>query len=162
MVARGVVETDKPGLQPPFARWILVTQGDALGWDNVAPLALERRGSDTMEKIVQEHTGMPEMVRVCDERDLPKEGNVCEVAGGNLCVARIGGRISVISNHCPHSGGPLGQGMVEDGKVICPLHGWAFDVGTGATDEDDALRVHVFEAEVRDSGLFVRPPERAG
>jgi nitrite reductase/ring-hydroxylating ferredoxin subunit len=113
-----------------------------------------------MEKIKQELTRMAEMVRVCDERDLPREGNVCEMADGNLCVARIGGSIAVISNHCPHSGGPLGQGMVEDGKVICPLHGWAFDIGTGATDEDDELRVHVFESEVRDGALFVRPPER--
>jgi len=82
------------------------------------------------------------------------------MAEGNLCVARIGGRIAVIGNHCPHSGGPLGQGMVEAGKVICPLHGWAFDVGTGATEEDDELHVPVFESEVRDGALFVRPPER--
>jgi nitrite reductase/ring-hydroxylating ferredoxin subunit len=50
--------------------------------------------------------------------------------------------------------------MVEAGKVICPLHGWAFDVGTGATEEDDELHVPVFESEVRDGALFVRPPER--
>lgn len=101
---------------------------------------------------------MPEMIRICDERDLPREGYVCEMADGNLCVARIGGKIAVISNHCPHSGGPLGQGMVEDGKVMCPLHGWAFDVISGATDEDADVRVRVFQAEVRDGALFVMPP----
>jgi nitrite reductase (NADH) small subunit len=104
---------------------------------------------------------MAEMIRICDERDLPKEGRVCEMADGNLCVARIGGEIAVMSNFCPHSGGALGQGMMEGGKVVCPLHGWAFDVRTGATDEDDALRARVFEAVVRDGSLFVRPPERA-
>ncbi len=102
---------------------------------------------------------MREMVRVCDESDLPAEGRVCDAAGGRLCVARLGGEIAVMDNACPHHEGPLGQGMVEDGRVVCPLHGWAFDVKTGEALHSKAAKVLIYESELRDGGLFVRPPE---
>lgn len=104
---------------------------------------------------------MPEMIRVCSENELPAEGRVCEMADGNLCVARVGGQIAVLSGVCPHDEGPLGQGMIEDGRVVCPYHGWAFDVKTGAAQHDPQAHVRLFEFEVRDGALFVRPPDPA-
>ena len=101
---------------------------------------------------------MPEMVRVLEERDLPEEGQVTEAAGGRLCVARLKGQIVVLDNTCPHSEGPLGQGMIEDGCVVCPYHGWAFDLKTGVATHDPTEKVRVFESEVRDGALLVRPP----
>lgn len=103
---------------------------------------------------------MPELVRICAESELPREGEVCEMAGGALCVARVNGEIAVLDNVCPHDEGPLGQGMIENGKVVCPFHGWAFDVKTGATDESAEKRARVFEAVIKDGALLVRPPER--
>jgi nitrite reductase (NADH) small subunit len=102
---------------------------------------------------------MREMVRVCDEVDLPREGQVCEMANGRLCVARIGGQISVLDNACPHNDGPLGQGMIENGRVICPYHAWAFDLKTGEEFSNPNAKVHVYEAEVRDGALMVRPQD---
>lgn len=32
---------------------------------------------------------------------------------------------------CPHKGAPLSAGEFGDGVVVCPLHGWEFDVRTG-------------------------------
>ena len=39
---------------------------------------------------------------------------------------------------CPHQGASLGEGTYHEGRVICPWHGWVFDVGTG-----ECLRVPV-------------------
>ena len=102
---------------------------------------------------------MREMVKVLEESDLPKEGQVTEAAGGRLCVARLKGQIVVLDNTCPHSDGPLGQGMIEDGCVVCPYHGWAFDLKTGEATHDHSEKVRVFESEVRDGSLMVRPPD---
>jgi nitrite reductase (NADH) small subunit len=118
-----------------------------------------RRDSATIELNAKELFRMQEMIRVCSESELPREGEVCEMADGHLCVARVGGEIAVLSNVCPHSEGPLGQGMIEDGKVVCPFHGWAFDVKTGVTDQSSQLKARVFEAMVKDGALLVRPPE---
>jgi nitrite reductase (NADH) small subunit len=102
---------------------------------------------------------MREMVKILEESDLPKEGQVMEAAGGRLCVARLQGQIVVLDNDCPHSGGPLGQGMIENGCVVCPYHGWAFDLKTGAASHDSSEKVRIFESEVRDGALMVRPPD---
>jgi len=102
---------------------------------------------------------MREMVRVCSISKLPAEGQVCEMADGRLCVARVGGEIAVLSNVCPHEEGPLGQGMIEDGRVVCPYHGWAFDVKTGEALQDPTEHARIFEAMVRDGELLVRLPE---
>ena len=39
-----------------------------------------------------------------------------------------------IDNACPHASAPLCDGTVMDGKVICHLHLWEFDVKTGVCD----------------------------
>ena len=102
---------------------------------------------------------MREMVRICDESELPREGQVCEMAGGRLCVARVGGEITVLDNACPHHEGPLGQGMIEDGRVVCPYHGWAFDVKTGEALHNPQAKARIYESVVKDGALLVRPPD---
>lgn len=32
---------------------------------------------------------------------------------------------------CPHKGGPLADGILGDGKIVCPLHAYKFQVATG-------------------------------
>jgi len=54
-------------------------------------------------------------------------------APGTLCIANINGVIRALDNECPHRGGPLAEGLIEDGKLICPWHAWSFDPATGAT-----------------------------
>ena len=41
------------------------------------------------------------------------------------------GDVRVIDNACCHVGGPLVDGAVKDGCVICPWHGWTYDLATG-------------------------------
>ena len=94
---------------------------------------------------------MTEWMRICAEADLPPEGEVAEVetAGRTYCVARLGGTVCVVDGVCPHEGGPLGQGVLEDGRVVCPWHAFAYDLRTGAAEHDASLKVQVFEAEVQ-------------
>ena len=32
---------------------------------------------------------------------------------------------------CPHAGGPLADGQLDDSVVLCPLHAAAFELETG-------------------------------
>jgi nitrite reductase (NADH) small subunit len=53
------------------------------------------------------------------------------------------GQLFATDNACPHRGGPLADGIVGDGKVICPLHGWKFDLATGRCQaENSAVRTY--------------------
>jgi len=57
-------------------------------------------------------------------------------AGGrNVALFKIGGQIFALDGICPHKGGPLGEGICEEGHVYCPMHGWRFNIRTGDCEE---------------------------
>jgi nitrite reductase (NADH) small subunit len=98
---------------------------------------------------------MTQFVRVCPVSELPGEGQVGEftVQGRSLCVARVDGTIAVLDGVCPHEGGPLGEGTVEGGRVVCPWHEYAYDIRTGASLQDPELKAQVFESVVEEGEL---------
>ena len=70
--------------------------------------------------------------RVADIGDVPAgDSSVIEVDGERVALFNIDGEYHALDNVCPHQGGPLGKGRVEDNCVYCPWHGWQFDVETG-------------------------------
>lgn len=49
-----------------------------------------------------------------------------------MVVARLPtGEVVAVPDHCPHAGVRLSEGFIEDGHLVCPMHGWAFDLTTG-------------------------------
>jgi nitrite reductase (NADH) small subunit len=75
--------------------------------------------------------------------------------GVPICLANIGGTLSAIGNICPHRLGPLGGGWVEDGKVLCPWHAWAFDVTTGEAAPPEEAKVSVYPLRVVGDDVLV-------
>ena len=55
----------------------------------------------------------------------PDEGRVrtAVIDGRSVALTRCGGRVGALDNHCPHQGGPLGEGSIEGGLLRCPWHG---------------------------------------
>jgi nitrite reductase (NADH) small subunit len=103
---------------------------------------------------------MSSLIRICAVAELPGEGEACEMMaiGRPFCVARVDGEIAVLDGVCPHNEGPLGQGIVENGRVVCPWHAWAFDAKTGVAEHSARARVQVYEASVENGELLVRLP----
>ncbi len=104
---------------------------------------------------------MAELVRICSTRDLPAPGQLREMPAGGalgkvLCIANVGGKYAAIDNECPHRGGPLAEGSLEDGRVMCPWHAWSFDLKTGACDASPGYKVAVYELEVSGEDVVVR------
>ncbi len=99
---------------------------------------------------------MAEKVKVANISELEEDrGTIVEAKG--LCIAlfNIEGKIYAINNACPHAEGPLGEGDLEETKVICPWHGWEFDVITGAFEEDPDVKVDTYPVEVNGDEIFV-------
>jgi len=61
----------------------------------------------------------------------PLEGRSVTIGGVDLAIFNLGDRFAAIENQCPHKGGPLCDGIVSGTEVVCPLHGWRFDLNTG-------------------------------
>lgn len=76
---------------------------------------------------------MVRLYRLANVADvLPGTSHVVQIAPDKeVALFNINGVIYALDNICPHQGGPLGEGEVEDYCVICPWHGWTFDVRTG-------------------------------
>jgi nitrite reductase (NADH) small subunit len=61
----------------------------------------------------------------------PGEATEVVAEGRLFAVFHVADEWHVLDGICPHAGGPLGQGTLQDGILTCPWHGWQFDVRTG-------------------------------
>jgi ferredoxin-nitrite reductase len=62
-----------------------------------------------------------------------------------IAVFKHEGRLCALQNICPHEGGQLSAGWIEDGAAVCPLHGYKFDLASGACANDAKLKAKVFK-----------------
>jgi nitrite reductase (NADH) small subunit len=100
---------------------------------------------------------MPEFVKLAKTSELPAEGEAKEFTVGErvVCVANVNGSYAAMDNVCIHRGGPLGQGIIEGDKLVCPWHGWAYDPKTGEAVHNPAAKVAVFPLKVEGDDVLV-------
>ena len=80
--------------------------------------------------------------------------------GRSLALCRVGHQYGALDNHCPHQGGPLGEGSIEGGLLRCPWHGYDYDPITGQPPAGFSDAPACFATEVRDDGVYVELPPR--
>ena len=89
----------------------------------------------------------------------PGKGVRASVNGRDVAVFRRGEEILVIGNDCPHQGGSLCDGWVEGDIVVCSLHGWEFDMRTGACMTVPGESVPRYLATVEDRTVYLEEAE---
>jgi len=106
--------------------------------------------------------------------ELEEDGSrvIAEVAGQEIAVFRYDGEYHAVANFCIHQAGPLCEGALtgrttvdDDGwswnydddekYVMCPWHGWMFDITTGRSPKDDRYAVPTYDVEVEDGTVYV-------
>src|ERR1044072_4844419 len=97
--------------------------------------------------------------RVLGADELP-EGRVTTVTAGHLSIAptHVEGTYAALDNHCPHQGGPLGEGSIENGLLRCPWHGYDYCPLTGQSPGAYGDTVTTHPVELRDDGIYVGVP----
>lgn len=99
---------------------------------------------------------MSEFVRVAHLHEIPRErGKAITVQGRDIALFNVSGKIYAIDGTCPHEGGPLAGGPIQNGIVTCPWHLWRFDVQTGAFTEDPSIRVGCFEVRIEGQDVLI-------
>lgn len=67
--------------------------------------------------------------------DIPvREGRVVHAGGRAIAVFNLGDRFMAVDDRCPHKGGPLSDGIMTGGAVVCPLHAWRVNLTTGEVE----------------------------
>jgi len=101
-------------------------------------------------------------VDVCSVNDIPeKRAVVTCMSGERVAVFRYDGRISAISNVCQHQNGPLGDGRIVNGCVVCPWHGYEYVPATGASPPPFTEKVPTFDVRVVAGRVLVHPQPHA-
>lgn len=78
-----------------------------------------------------------------------------KVNGKGVCMVGYEGNIYALSSTCPHAGGELAAGVCKDGKLICPLHRYSYDIHTGKGDPGQNDYVDVYPVEIREDGVYI-------
>lgn len=98
---------------------------------------------------------------LCAVEEIPLgQGRAFVVGGEEVAVFRQrDGQIFALQARCPHRGGPLADGLVGNGLVLCPLHGWAIELATGACREQRTV-LRTYSVRVHNGRIFLTVPEQ--
>ena len=94
------------------------------------------------------------LVDVCRTSEIAA-GSVKTVTVNNVDIAIVNydGEYYAVNNRCPHRGGQLGDGKLVGSDLICPLHGWDFDVRTGISRYNTLDRVETYPVTIEGDTL---------
>lgn len=71
----------------------------------------------------------------------------------SIALARNDGVYRALDGRCPHAGGPLAEGTLEDGRLVCPWHGREYELETGRCE--GYAGVATYHVDVRPDGVYV-------
>jgi nitrite reductase (NADH) small subunit/3-phenylpropionate/trans-cinnamate dioxygenase ferredoxin subunit len=84
------------------------------------------------------------------------QGKTVLVGGKRIAVFRDGGQYVAIEDVCPHQGSSLAGGIVANGIVTCPLHGWRFRLQDGAWADFPRLKIGSYPVRVEGTEIQVQ------
>jgi len=83
-----------------------------------------------------------------------------QAAGIEIVLVRARGSLYALLERCAHQGGPLHDGRIEDGCVICPWHSSRYRLADGAALSGPTAHPQpVLQVRVRESKVEVRRPD---
>ena len=117
-----------------------------------------KSGSDSSKLEPPKDITPPDGFEVVLHKDALKPGEVTEViiAGTAIALSNVDGKFYATSSTCPHADGPLAEGDLDGGILVCPYHGWGFDVKTGACQTNPDILLPTYEALLEGDGVCVR------
>ena len=95
-------------------------------------------------------------VNVCAAKALTEGcGKLVTVQGKSLALFAVDGRPVAVDAECPHEGGPLQEGTIEAGCVVCPWHAYRFGLADGRCETDPSLSVKTYPASIEHGEVYV-------
>ena len=92
-------------------------------------------------------------------------GKIAEVPPGNKKLVSINelevvlindwGRIFACENYCPHQGSPMLGGIVKNGVISCPRHGWHYNLTSGICEDHPGTVLQVYQIEVVGDDIMI-------
>jgi 3-phenylpropionate/trans-cinnamate dioxygenase ferredoxin component len=95
--------------------------------------------------------------KICNLNSLQeKRGKRFLINDVDVALFKVDGEVFALYNICPHQQSALiYDGFIEDGCVVCPAHGWMFNLHTGKKP-DGRNGLQVYPVEIADDDVFVQ------
>jgi nitrite reductase (NADH) small subunit len=101
-------------------------------------------------------------VRVTSVENIPaREGRAVQIGDREIAIFNLGDRLLATSNHCPHKGGPLCDGIVTGASVVCPLHSWKVNLADGSVERPATEKercIETYPVRIDDGVVVVAVP----
>jgi 3-phenylpropionate/trans-cinnamate dioxygenase ferredoxin subunit len=99
---------------------------------------------------------MADFVEGADLDQLPPgQGTTVTVAGKDVALFNVDGKVYAIDDSCLHAAASLGSVELEGKIVRCRAHVWRYDVTTGSTLNVQGLGVAAYPVEVENGKILV-------
>ncbi len=95
---------------------------------------------------------------VCAVNEIPEgRAKMACIGGERVAIFRHGDLLSAVSNLCQHQNGPLGEGKIVDGCIVCPWHGYQYLPESGTSPPPFTEKIATYDVAVRGGMVFVNP-----
>ena len=107
-----------------------------------------------METVIEIEAARELSYRLGPVEQIPVgEGRVFEVGATPVAVFRTRqGGVYATQAACPHREGPLADGIIGGGQVVCPLHAYKFDLATGKPVGNECGPLRTYPVSVSEGG----------
>jgi nitrite reductase/ring-hydroxylating ferredoxin subunit len=77
------------------------------------------------------------------------------VKGNPILLAKVNNQVFGVSNNCPHMGCEFQGGILTGYVVMCPCHGWKFDLRNGQYQENPYTALTCYTCKVENGKVLV-------
>jgi nitrite reductase/ring-hydroxylating ferredoxin subunit/DMSO/TMAO reductase YedYZ heme-binding membrane subunit len=149
-------------LQSEVPAWVGVVPGAGILWLSTLHTLAARREGGTDALSGAEGPGAtglsPTWVDAGEASRIPDgRARIVCANGERIAVFRYGNHVSAVSNVCQHQNGPLGEGKIVGGCIVCPWHGYEYAPETGAAPPPFTEAVPTFRSVIRGGRVYVDP-----
>lgn len=148
-VAFGALQSERHPL-------LLVSVVAGVVWIVSAHLAAARQ--EARQDVPRAPSPPSGLIEVCRPGDIADgRARVITIGTERVAVFRYGKFLSALSNVCQHQNGPLGEGRIVRGCVVCPWHGYEYLPDSGASPPPFTEKVETYQVVLRDGRVWVDP-----
>jgi len=114
-----------------------------------------RKAEDVKKEKNPVETGFYKVCRVQDIAE--NKAKTVMIDGENIAIFKYDNKLSAINNLCRHQNGPLGEGMIVDGCVTCPWHGYQYLPHNGQSPPPFTEKIETYDVKLFESWVYVNP-----
>ena len=94
----------------------------------------------------------------CAKENEIKDGQMkaVRVKGRAILLVRKGDQVYGLSNSCPHMGCSFERGILREYLVMCPCHGWKFDIRNGQYQENGAITLSTYACKILNGRVYIK------